>query len=36
MRPFPFQPGMDKKALLEKIQGHVLAEGELIGIYERR
>lgn len=28
-------PGADKKTLLHAIQGHVLAEGELIGTYER-
>jgi Raf kinase inhibitor-like YbhB/YbcL family protein len=29
------EPGLDKKALLEKIQAHVLAEGVLMGTYER-
>ena len=29
------EPGLDKKALLEKIDGHVLAEGVLMGTYER-
>jgi len=28
-------PGLDKKALLAKMQGHVLAEGELVGTYQR-
>jgi Raf kinase inhibitor-like YbhB/YbcL family protein len=28
-------PGLTKQRLLEKIQGHVLAEGELVGVYER-
>lgn len=30
------EPGLDKNALLAKMQGHVLAEGELIGTYERK
>ncbi len=29
------QAGLDKDALLAKMQGHILAEGELIGTYER-
>jgi len=29
------QPGLDKKGLLAKMQGHILGEGELIGTYER-
>ncbi|MEN6451756.1 MAG: YbhB/YbcL family Raf kinase inhibitor-like protein [Thermoguttaceae bacterium] len=29
-------PGLDKKAVLAKIRGHVLAEGELMGTYERK
>ncbi len=29
-------PGLEKKQLLEKIEGHVLAEGVLMGSYERR
>ena len=33
--PLPDEPGLDKKALLEKIRGHVLAEGVLMGTYER-
>ena len=28
-------PGMEKKAILEEIKGHVLGEGELMGTYER-
>jgi len=28
-------PGLDKKALLEAMSGHVLGEGELMGTYER-
>jgi Raf kinase inhibitor-like YbhB/YbcL family protein len=31
----PVQPGLDKKTLLGEIHGHVLAEGELVGTYER-
>ncbi len=30
------QAGWDKKTLLEKIDDHILAEGALIGTYERR
>jgi Raf kinase inhibitor-like YbhB/YbcL family protein len=30
-----FEPLLDKKNLLAAIQGHVIAEGELIGMYER-
>ncbi len=30
-----WQPGLDKQAVLEKIEGHVLAQGELIGTYQR-
>lgn len=29
------KPGLDKGMLLEAISGHILAEGELIGTYER-
>ena len=29
------EPGLDKKALMEKIQPHILAEGVLMGTYER-
>lgn len=29
------EPGRDKKAVLEEIKGHTLAEGQLIGTYER-
>ncbi len=29
------EPRLDKKALLQEIQGHVLAEGQLMGTYER-
>lgn len=29
------QPGLDKKGLLARMQGHILAEGELIGTYRR-
>jgi Raf kinase inhibitor-like YbhB/YbcL family protein len=33
--PLTEEPGLDKKALMEKIQAHVLAEGVLMGTYER-
>ena len=29
------EPGLDKKTLLREIEGHILAEGQLIGTYER-
>jgi Raf kinase inhibitor-like YbhB/YbcL family protein len=29
------EPGLTKKALLQEIEGHVIAEGELIGTYKR-
>ena len=29
------EPGLTKQKLLDEIQGHVLAEGELVGTYER-
>ena len=29
------EPGLDKKTLLSAIEGHLLAQGELIGTYER-
>jgi Raf kinase inhibitor-like YbhB/YbcL family protein len=34
-KPITLAPGADKKALLAEIQGHVLAQGELIGTYQR-
>ncbi len=33
--PLSLPPGADKDALLEAIAGHILAEGELIGTYQR-
>ena len=30
------EPGLDKATLLQRIAGHVLAEGELVGTYERQ
>lgn len=33
--PLPSTPGFDKEKLLAAIDGHLLAEGELIGTYER-
>ena len=29
------EPGRDKKTVLEEIKGHVVAEGQLLGTYER-
>jgi Raf kinase inhibitor-like YbhB/YbcL family protein len=31
----PVEPGLDKKRVLQEIEGHVLAEGVLMGTYER-
>jgi Raf kinase inhibitor-like YbhB/YbcL family protein len=33
--PLDAAPGLDKKGLLAKMKTHILAEGELIGTYER-
>ena len=33
--PLDLKPGVDKSALLAAIEGHVLAEGELVGTYQR-
>ena len=33
--PLEAEPGLDKKVLSEKMQGHILAEGELMGTYQR-
>jgi Raf kinase inhibitor-like YbhB/YbcL family protein len=33
--PLKLPPGVNKSQLLKKIQGHVLAEGELMGVYSR-
>jgi Raf kinase inhibitor-like YbhB/YbcL family protein len=33
--PLKLNPSLDKAAVLEAIQGHVLAEGELVGTYAR-
>ena len=29
------KPGLEKKALLSAMSGHILAEGELVGTYQR-
>jgi len=34
--PLALEPAADKKTLLEKIKGHVLGEGQLMGTYERK
>jgi Raf kinase inhibitor-like YbhB/YbcL family protein len=34
--PLALSPGMDKDGLIKAMQGHVLAEGELVGTYERK
>ncbi len=33
--PLHAEPGLDKKALLEQIKGHILGEGQLMGTYKR-
>ena len=33
--PVKLEPGADKSALLAAISGHVIAEGELVGTYQR-
>ena len=33
--PLEAEPGLDKKAVLDRMEGHVLAEGELMGTYQR-
>lgn len=33
--PLSLNPGIDKKALLQAMQGHILATGELIGTFAR-
>jgi Raf kinase inhibitor-like YbhB/YbcL family protein len=33
--PLEVEPGLQKKALLGKMEGHVLAQGELMGTYQR-
>ena len=34
--PLQLKAGLDKKALLAEMAGHILGQGELIGTYERR
>lgn len=31
----PAPPGLDKAALLQQLEGHILAKGELVGTYQR-
>ncbi len=33
--PLDLKPGLDKNGLLAAVKGHILAEGELIGTYQR-
>jgi Raf kinase inhibitor-like YbhB/YbcL family protein len=33
--PLSLEPGVDKHTLLEAVSGHVLARGELVGVYQR-
>jgi Raf kinase inhibitor-like YbhB/YbcL family protein len=35
-KPLDLKPGIDKKALLAAMQDHIIAQGELIGTYERK
>ena len=30
------KPGLSKKRLLDAMKGHILAQGELVGTYERK
>ncbi|RMG00949.1 MAG: YbhB/YbcL family Raf kinase inhibitor-like protein, partial [Planctomycetota bacterium] len=30
------EPGADKATLLKDMQGHILAQGQLVGVYERK
>lgn len=34
-KPLALEAGADKKTLLQAMKGHILAEGELVGVYER-
>ena len=34
-KPVSLPPGVDKKTLLAEIRDHVLAQGELVGTYQR-
>ena len=34
-KPLDLKSGIDKHALLAAMQGHILAEGEIIGTYQR-
>lgn len=33
--PLNFEPGLDKRALMNAMSGHILGHGELVGTYER-
>jgi len=33
--PLQAEPGLEKEALLERIKGHILGEGELMGTYKK-
>lgn len=35
-KTLPLQPGIEKKALLSAMKGAIIAEGELVGTYERK
>ena len=34
-KPLDIEPGLDKAALITAMHGHILAEGELVGTYQR-
>jgi phosphatidylethanolamine-binding protein (PEBP) family uncharacterized protein len=34
--PLSISPGIDKPGLLKAMEGHILAEGELMGTYQRK
>jgi hypothetical protein len=35
-QPLDLEPGATKTQLLDAIEGHILAQGELVGTYERK
>lgn len=35
-QPLSVEPGLDKRALLQAMEGHVLAQGQLVGTYRRQ
>jgi Raf kinase inhibitor-like YbhB/YbcL family protein len=35
-KPLDLQPGLDKKGLVSAMESHILAQGEIVGTYERK